>query len=424
MSSSDDDKKVSRDSSTQAVVPVTPMPLARVQRSLDVVKTILTEARLSSLQPQPAKLIPFRKGNKFGIIDWSGSWPVEAMYDDVLVLAHDIVAVEQNDKWDFISDPGKLPVELRFDEIWYPSEGFVPVQQSNRWGFTELSGEQVIPCQFDRVGAFSNSLAWAELDGSYKFIDHTGHPVFEIGGVLAELDDIFPNNFSDDLLSVNCKYPSSDATWHDSYFVNKSGRCVSFHGLLQTYIGLEFPSSSICLERKYEWLSSFSEGLCAVRHDGKYGFIDKTGTEVIPCKYSAVNDFHEGQAAVQLNGKYGYVDTLGADVIPWQYDFADDFRQGVASVKVGNLYGLIDKVGNLILPPTYDAIWSFFDGLASARKHGLFGFIDTSGNEIIPCRYTESAVELYPRFRNGLAYVVRDQVTFYIDASGHEYYEP
>ena len=41
--------------------------------------------------------------------------------------------------------------------------------------------------------------------------------------------------------------------------------------------------------------------------DGKCGFIDQTGREVVPCKYNGAGDFSEGLAAVALDGKWGYL---------------------------------------------------------------------------------------------------------------------
>ena len=38
----------------------------------------------------------------------------------------------------------------------------------------------------------------------------------------------------------------------------------------------------------------FSEGLCGVKKDGKWGFIDKTGTEVIPFIYERVFGCDDG----------------------------------------------------------------------------------------------------------------------------------
>ena len=57
----------------------------------------------------------------------------------------------------------------------------------------------------------------------------------------------------------------------------------------------------------------FSEGLALIRLNGKYGFIDKSGTEVIPCKYDEAYSFYKGRAEVKLNGKQGYVNKSGVE---------------------------------------------------------------------------------------------------------------
>ncbi|MDR3245746.1 MAG: WG repeat-containing protein [Prevotellaceae bacterium] len=43
--------------------------------------------------------------------------------------------------------------------------------------------------------------------------------------------------------------------------------------------------------------------------------MDKTGKEVIPLKYDYVSSFEEGLAKVELNGKWGSIDQTGKKVI-------------------------------------------------------------------------------------------------------------
>ena len=50
-----------------------------------------------------------------------------------------------------------------------------------------------------------------------------------------------------------------------------------------------------------------------VKLNGKYGFVDKTGTEVISCKYDDARSFHDGRAGVKLNGKWGTVNKSGVE---------------------------------------------------------------------------------------------------------------
>ncbi len=50
------------------------------------------------------------------------------------------------------------------------------------------------------------------------------------------------------------------------------------------------------------------EGFGAVKRDGKYGFIDSTGKEVVACQYDTVAAFINGKSLVTLKGKQSYID--------------------------------------------------------------------------------------------------------------------
>jgi hypothetical protein len=63
----------------------------------------------------------------------------------------------------------------------------------------------------------------------------------------------------------------------------------------------------------YDNAKDFSEDLAAVERAGKWGYIDKTGKEVVPCVYDDAYAFHEGLAQVKQAGKWGYIDTTGKE---------------------------------------------------------------------------------------------------------------
>ena len=131
----------------------------------------------------------------------------------------------------------------------------------------------------------------------------------------------------------------------------------------------------------------FSNGLAIVALNGKYGFIDETGREVIPCKYDGARTFSEGLARVLLKNKYGYIDTTGKEVIPFKYDFAYNFFEGLARVVLNDKYGFIDKTGRELTPCKYNYASDFREGLATVKLNGKFGYIDKTGKEVIPLIY-------------------------------------
>ena len=61
----------------------------------------------------------------------------------------------------------------------------------------------------------------------------------------------------------------------------------------------------------FDGAGNFNEGFSAVKKDGKWGYINTKGEQIIECKFDDTNYFNEGFAAVKKDGKWGYVNTKG-----------------------------------------------------------------------------------------------------------------
>jgi hypothetical protein len=191
-------------------------------------------------------------------------------------------------------------------------------------------------------------------------------------------------------------------------------------GLAQVKLGLKWgfidKTGKEVIPLKYDSAKWFSEGLAKVELGGKRGFIDKTGKEVIPLKYYVAMWFSEGLAKAELGGKVGFIDKTGKEVIPLKYDYdTGDFSEGLAKVELGGKYGFIDKTGKEVIPLKYDYVTWFSEGLATVKLGGKWGFIDKTGKEVIPLKY-----DYADNFSEGLACVrLVDKVGF-IDKTGKE----
>ena len=173
----------------------------------------------------------------------------------------------------------------------------------------------------------------------------------------------------------------------------------------------------------YQFVAFFKEGLAGVEADGKDGYIDKEGKEVVSPKYDKARDFSEGLAGV-ADGmyryeKYGYIDKEGKEVVSPKYEEAYDFREGLARVEADGKWGYIDKEGKEVLSPKYEDAGGFSEGLAAVKVDGKWGYIDKEGKEILRPKY-EGADD----FRGGLARVEADGKYGYIDKEGKEVISP
>ena len=91
--------------------------------------------------------------------------------------------------------------------------------------------------------------------------------------------------------------------------------------------------------------------------DGKFGlcrYIDRqTRQEVIPARFERAMPFSEGVAAVRIEGRYGYIDHRGEIVIAPRFDLAGEFYQGLAAILVGDRVGIINRAGEIVVPAMF-----------------------------------------------------------------------
>jgi len=144
---------------------------------------------------------------------------------------------------------------------------------------------------------------------------------------------------------------------------------------------------------KYDYVSTYIDGLAEATLNGKSGFVDRNENEVVPVIYELVNLFWEGLAAVKLNGKYGFVDTKGKVVIPLKYDYAWRFIDGKANVLLDKKETYINKNGVALFPFKYDNVYAFSNGTIQAWLNKKTGLLDITGKEIIPVKY-DSVIHL------------------------------
>lgn len=112
---------------------------------------------------------------------------------------------------------------------------------------------------------------------------------------------------------------------------------------------------------KYQYIGNFAEGLCEVQRDGKYGYINVYGDEVIPCSWAETFCFSNGFAMV-------------ADS-PRIYK-----EEPTHTLIIQNEKGLINKKGEkVIYPPKYSDIQAFKGGKLISTE-GPTELLDSKGN--------------------------------------------
>lgn len=107
----------------------------------------------------------------------------------------------------------------------------------------------------------------------------------------------------------------------------------------------------------------FQEGLARAVEEGVFVFFDERGRTTLRTAYAYAEPFAGGLALVCANcrperigehvrwtgGKWGFIDKAGREVIPCRYDDAGSFDEGVARVKLNGEWLSIDPSGRTVV---------------------------------------------------------------------------
>ncbi len=182
------------------------------------------------------------------------------------------------------------------------------------------------------------------------------------------------------------------------------------------------PNVSV-IQPQFDKVGQFSESLAPVRIGNKWGFIDYTGTFVIPLQFEDAHSFSEGLAAVKVKNKWGYIDPTGKIVIQPRFDETKSFSEGLAAVKIGGKWGYVDKTGKIAIRLRFNDADSFSEDLAVVEIKGEeYGYINKSGKIVIRPQFENVYSYSLGSFSKGFAkvrvsYFIRVR-TFYINKLG------
>jgi len=348
----------------------------------------------TSFRDELPKLIPYRKGDKWGFCDRNKRMVIDYNYDEAEPFIEGLAKIGQNGKYGYIDKTGKEIALCKYDDTEMFCDGLSRVfigqidytygiSKYGIWGYIDKTGKELIPSKYDNACNFSEGLACVYLNGKWGYIEKTGKEVVSFKYDEAE-------SFKEGLARVQL-----DGKWG---YIDKAGT-----------------DAIIC---KYDEAEDFSDGIAMVKFNWKWGFIDKAGKEMISFKYESADSFSEGLAFVSNEERYRFIDKNENDIFECKYWNIRSFSNGLAQVELNYKRGFIDKTGKEVIPCIFDHADDFCEGLTCVELNTMYGFIDKTGKQVIEFKY-----DFASNFNRGLAYVGLNRKCGYIDRNGNEYWE-
>lgn len=292
-------------------------------------------------------------GSKMGYIDYRGKMVLPEIYSYACEFSEGLAAVITPEfNWHYISKSGEIKIRLDCFKMRCIHAGafingfaivvFAGDDGSPLYALINRKGEPVLPAVYHSLRHFKNGVYAARMscDDEEFYIDAAGNKV---------------NYF------CSCKHDICYKGEYIAVYEGKlgdAGEAEAERNAIMKKIGQMLPecrekelsgkckrvggkpcSGNVC---EFEELnlkgSRLSRQVWDIRYaDFKCGFADNDGNVIIEPQYEYVGmnryRFSDGVAAVKKNGRFGYITPENKIAVPFEYEDAVDFRDGCAAVK-------------------------------------------------------------------------------------------
>ena len=276
-----------------------------------------------------------RNKKGYGLIDKTGRQILPCVYSELYYQDNDSgtvkLIVTKGEKVTLLNGDGQpistlINTQDRGPFLSY-ADSILILAKGNKYVLYDINGKELLQVDgYDFMDDFQNGLARVtDENGMVGYIDKTGRQV-----IPCEYDN------------ANHIYCVDDHECTDLIEVEKDKKI----GIYNKEGKMIFP----CILDKI----FASQGLIWISSNDKHGLMAVDGTILLypQYDYDFIN-FHEGLACVVRDKKYGYIDLSYQEVIPCQFDESGMFSDGLAWFRQGNRWGYIDHNGNIVLsfPP-------------------------------------------------------------------------
>ena len=276
--------------------------------------------------------------------------------------------------WGCCDGRGNIRVPIIYEAIDEIFSNSIIAKRNRKYLIVNTDGKELTSPSFDQLRDFHSGLCAAKSGKHWGFINNAGNVVLPI-----EYDEVtdFVNGFS---------------------YLKKNGKC-----------GIANHKGIVILECAYDIIKFCAGGLCAVRCNNQWGYIDISQSRdclfnsrvnvVLPIEYDELTDFVNGFSYLKKNGKCGIANHKGIIIVDCIYDEVKLFSGGLCAVRRNNKWGFVDTSGKLVIPLRFAEVKAFEKGTCEVKRNGLvlgsdnhWGIIDVKGDFVKP--WDSNSVEI------------------------------
>ena len=256
----------------------------------------------------------------------------------------------------------------------------IGVKQDGLWGLASSDGSLLVPCEYDKISTFSDGRAIALKDGEITAIDGSNNRLVLFKGEASDF-----GNYADGRVALltdeGWKRATGDFQMGTMAFeqigTHSNGHAAAKQGGKWGVVDI---SAEWAIPAEHDGVAmdelgrSYAQGAAFVKDGGQYRlFVD--GAQVGGAYDDAKPFGDEGFAAVRHGGKWGFIDTSGELRIGYRFDDALSFGQHLAAVRIGNFWKYISLSGEIAIDAEFLQAKSFANGSAPVLTERGWQFI-------------------------------------------------
>jgi len=269
---------------------------------------------------------------------------------------------------------------MAYDSAAAIYESTAQVQLDGKWGIANSDGDILISCQYDKISTFNKNRVIVRKEDSIYAVDRDNNRIavpyeyisdfgnYACNRIPLLIEDSWRRATGDFELGTNSF--EAIGMYSEGYAAAKAN---GKWGVIDLSTGWLIPAEFDEIIQD-ELGRCYGQGAVFVRTGGLvYLIVD--GSYVGDAYEDAHPFTEEGYAAVKKNGKWGFVDVGGVEVIKFVFDDALSFGQHLAAVKYGEYWGYISRYGQMVIDAAFYEAKSFSDGSAPVLTERGWQFI-------------------------------------------------
>ncbi len=368
------------------------------------------------------------KNQKWGIIDHTGDFIVEPMYDDLNLASDDLAIVKINGKVGLLRIDGTKITELIYSKAKVLNDNCIKVSkivnvgkendEYELWGIIDINGNELFPCIYDEIKfgkqgiiftkgekiGFANSFGKKLTDVIYDVYSiNNPNSIFQSGIEIVSKNDLYGaiDSFGNEFIPF--KYgdlsevaPRNKATRTSRNFI---GGVASEKDSTLSYVLLDSTGKSfyqgdldVLYEIAYKGYTIYEDSVGIFFTNGRITKpIGTFGATLDDIKFFGRQYFAWNDKLLPNN--WELFDRNGGLLVKFQAQLLDSYSDGIISLKRNDKWGVIDLQKKVVIPFKYTSVSLLGAGLIEVCKGGTCAVLDKEKKVIWPM--TSDTIGIY-----------------------------